>query len=327
MYQGTLGDEDQYRACVGDDDKADYYVALFQRFDSDDGRASWNWSPFFLTFFWFVYRGMYGYAAAYLIALPVLLLGFGWLMTLLLGESAGKFFYSSAAFAVYWVALPTFANSIYHGHVQARIEKAAVDAPSPEATRETLSGQRATHPVIAAAAGCAALLLGIAAALGITAYEDRVIRAQVAEGLGVAAPVQTAVERAHATSGEWPADLEAAGLAGADIQGKYVTAIDVLDGMILIYYGNTAHPAIARSALSLRPVLRLGSKVEWQCGYAEATEAAPAYGTNIEDNYLPSECQAASGMFPRSDANELSVDRVRAALKRLRKALPIVGDR
>lgn len=294
MHQRALGDEELYRVCVGDDDSTDYYLERFQRFDSGDGNASWSWPAFWATFLWLVHRRMFGYAAAYAIVLPLLLLGFAWVMTQVLGESAGRFFESSAAFVTLWVMVPMFANAAYHQHVNARIEKAAAGAASREEILETLSRQRPTlHPAIVVVALGVLALGAVAAFFAFDTYGSRTIRKQVASSIELAAPVQAAVERAHANSGEWPADLAAAGLAGVDHQGQYVTAIDVIDGMVLIYYGNEADVTIARSALSLRPAL-VDGKIVWKCGYARSTELDSVYGTNIDAKYLPGECQATS---------------------------------
>lgn len=134
---------------------------------------------------------------------------------------------------------------------------------------------------------CAVLIAGgFAIGIGTQTYGSSATRKQVAESIKLAEPVQRAVERAYAKSGELPADLAAAGFNAADYQSKYVTAIDVIDGVVLIYYGNEADPKIATSAVSLRPAVLDGGRVIWSCGYFR--------GTNIDAEYLPSACQATS---------------------------------
>jgi len=290
MHQRALGDEQLYRVAVGDDDSTGYYVERFLDFDSDDNPVSWSWPAFWASFLWFVHRRMYAYAFGYLIAIPAAVFCFGWVMTQVLGPSAGKFFYSGAMFAAAWVAVPLFANSLYHRHINARIEKAAAKASSREELLETLSRQRATtHPLIIVAILLVAGLGAITVALGPGIFQVNAPHRQIAEGLELAKPVQAAVERAHAESGEWPEDLAAAKLADADYQSKYVTSIDVIDGMVLIYYGNQADAKISGRSLSLRPAL-LNDGVIWACGFRQHSEGDSARGTGIHPDDLPSEC-------------------------------------
>jgi len=49
-------------------------------------------------------------------------------------------------------------------------------------------------------------IIGILAAIAIPAYQDYTIRAQVTEGLSLAADLKAAVAEEVANSGEWPAD-------------------------------------------------------------------------------------------------------------------------
>jgi Tfp pilus assembly protein PilE len=295
MDQRSPAEEDLYRVAVGEN-KADYYVPLFQRFDAGGSHVSWNWPAFFVTFLWLLYRRMYGYALIYFFALPFALATFGALIFVALGKTAGGIGYLITVIAVPWIAVPMFVNALYHLHVKSRIEKAWVGAPSPEAVLQRLIGQRSTANgwVIAAIAGFVGIfVIGILAAISIPAYQDYTVRAQVAEGLTLAAPVKVAVARAYADTGEWPADLQAADLDATDYQGKYVESVEITDGMILIHYGNTANALIAGSTLSLRPAAAAGGEIVWNCGYAGSFEATPTVGTDIAAKHLPSSCRGA----------------------------------
>src|SRR3569833_2525219 len=85
-------------------------------------------------------------------------------------------------------------------------------------------------------------IIGILAAIAIPAYQDYTIRAQVTEGLNLAAPAKASVADVYANTGNWPADNTAAGL-GADtsITGKYVQSVNVTGGVITIKYGAQAN--------------------------------------------------------------------------------------
>src|SRR5690349_20948780 len=125
--------EDLYRAAVGEK-KAGYYVPLFYRFDQPGAsRASWNWPAFFVTFFWMLYRRMYGLAIGYLLLLPVVIAVLGLLLALVLGPQIGALLYYLMATGTAFVLVPMFANAIYHWHVKRRIAKLAADAPSHDA--------------------------------------------------------------------------------------------------------------------------------------------------------------------------------------------------
>jgi hypothetical protein len=62
----------------------------------------------------------------------------------------------------------------------------------------------------------------------------------------------------------------------------------------LIIYGKQADRKIANSTLSFRPVVLDNGRIAWSCGYFQASERDTVYGTNIDAEYLPSECQARS---------------------------------
>jgi Tfp pilus assembly major pilin PilA len=283
-------DDDLYGICVGE--KANYYVPLFERFDAGGSRASWNWPAFFVTFFWMLYRRMYGYAFAYFLALPIVLAVCGVILTLTLGEQLGSLIYVVMALGVSWVAAPMFANALYHHHVRGRIAQVSVGAPSREAVTQRLIGQRATANagvIVGIACVATIVVVGILAAIAIPAYQDYTIRAQVSEGLVLAGPVRNAVTQTYINSGEWPADLDAAGI-NDDFQGKYVESIEVVDGMIVIRYNTAAHRSIAGSTVSLQPETLPDGSVNWACGYAAS---APPAGTNIPAKYLPTTCRPA----------------------------------
>ncbi len=73
-------------------------------------------------------------------------------------------------------------------------------------------------------------IIGILAAIAIPAYQDYLIRSQVSEGLTMAAAAKAGVSEFYANKGNWPSSNSAAGMgAASDIQGKYVTSIEVLE--------------------------------------------------------------------------------------------------
>jgi len=144
-------------------------------------------------------------------------------------------------------------------------------------------------------------IIGILAAIAIPAYQDYTIRSQVTEGLNLASAVKTGVAEAFANTGEWPADLDAAGGdTGAPPSGKYVSDISVDTGTITITFGNDVNDTISGNFLSLVPKISDNNDVVWLCGYftaAGSTLNDPAAGgpgadqTDLEPKYLPQSCR------------------------------------
>jgi type IV pilus assembly protein PilA len=114
-------------------------------------------------------------------------------------------------------------------------------------------------------------IIGILAAIAIPAYQDYTIRAQVTEGLNLAADLKAAVAESFAQNGTWPANDAAIGLTQLK-SGKYVQKVNVATGTISITYGLQANQSINNDILSLRPLVSANSDVIWVCG----TRAAPA---------------------------------------------------
>jgi type IV pilus assembly protein PilA len=111
-------------------------------------------------------------------------------------------------------------------------------------------------------------IIGILAAIAIPAYQDYTIRAQVTEGLNLAAAAKAAVSESFVNRGVAPADRTAAGMSpnDTDTQGKYVTGVQVTSGTIIITYGNEANAQINAQTLGLTPFESMDLSVIWHCG-------------------------------------------------------------
>ncbi|NNC64716.1 MAG: pilin, partial [Gammaproteobacteria bacterium] len=98
-------------------------------------------------------------------------------------------------------------------------------------------------------------IIGILAAIAIPAYQDYTIRAQVSEGMNLAAAAKVAVSEDFLNEGAAPVDRTDAGMTAnaTDTQGKYVASVDVQNGTILITYGNEANAQINAETLGLVP--------------------------------------------------------------------------
>jgi type IV pilus assembly protein PilA len=141
-------------------------------------------------------------------------------------------------------------------------------------------------------------IIGILAAIAIPAYQDYTIRAQVTEGLNLAAAGKTAVAESFASNQAWPSTNAIAGLsAAAQINGKYVTSVTVGNGgQITIAYGNQA-VAIAGKNMALTPYTDANNDVSWQCGdHAMPATLAIAVGAVVAvptllPKYRPANCR------------------------------------
>ncbi|TVQ87442.1 MAG: pilin [Chromatiaceae bacterium] len=122
-------------------------------------------------------------------------------------------------------------------------------------------------------------IIGILAAIAIPSYMDYTKRTHVSEGLTLAAGAKTAVTEFYASSGEWPGDNAAAGLADPeDIRGNAVKSITVNeDGVITIVYNEKVEDG---AELVLTPEDATGS-ITWTC----------APGDDMETRFLPANCR------------------------------------
>ncbi len=130
-------------------------------------------------------------------------------------------------------------------------------------------------------------IIGILAAIAIPAYQDYTIRAQVSEGLNLAAGAKAAVTEFYQDRGVYPTDNVEAGLsAPGAITGNYVTSVTATSGLagglITVVYGGAApaHALIAGQTITLTATDNLGS-ISWLC----------QSGGVIADKHLPAACR------------------------------------
>ena len=147
-------------------------------------------------------------------------------------------------------------------------------------------------------------IIGILASLAIAAYQTYTIRAQVGEGVSMAAAAKTPVIDAFNNTGQPPADRTEAGMSAAatDTRGTYVASVNIVDGRIDIVFGNRAHAEIFGNSLSITPYMsNAGNTVIWRCGAAPAPAGASELSgggidavhqpPGVEVRYLPTACR------------------------------------
>jgi len=141
-------------------------------------------------------------------------------------------------------------------------------------------------------------IIGILASLAVSAYQTYKVRAQVAEGLQMAAGAKVPIVDGFTNSGVAPIDRAAAGMSPdpTDSRGSHVSQVAVTNGRLDITFGGPrTHQAIIGKTLSLTPYVTPGNTIIWRCGNA-GVPAGALLGANhlpatVEPRYLPSSCR------------------------------------
>lgn len=125
-------------------------------------------------------------------------------------------------------------------------------------------------------------IVSILAVIAVPAYQDYLIRTQVAEGISIAGTARAAVWEYASSHGELPTSNPDAGLPNpADISGKYVSQVEVSASGIEVTFGKEANTAIDGATIVIRPSLGAdASAVNWSC----------AKGT-LSPKYRPTSCR------------------------------------
>lgn len=148
-------------------------------------------------------------------------------------------------------------------------------------------------------------IIGILAAIAVSSYQTYTIRAQVADGINMAAFAKAPIVDAFMNDGVPPANRLAAGMSAnpSDTTSNYVTAVSVQDGAVEIRYGNRANAAIAGTSLFMVPYETGNLGVVWICGNATPPAGTAPMGTasggttaflgvtTVPNRYLPANCR------------------------------------
>ena len=122
-------------------------------------------------------------------------------------------------------------------------------------------------------------IIGILAAIAIPQYQDYTIRARITEALNLAAPAKLAIAETYASTGVFPADNLASGLA-ATINSKYVADLSVAGAFITITL-RQIHTNVDGTTITLEATTDAAdSRVEWTCT------------STADDKYMPANCRS-----------------------------------
>ena len=144
-------------------------------------------------------------------------------------------------------------------------------------------------------------IIGILASLAISAYQTYTVRAQIAEGLNMAAGAKVPIADAYTNDGVAPVDRAAAGMTAlaTDTRGSYVSGVAISNGRVDVTFGGPlAHADIIGQTVSLTPYETAGNTIVWRCGAAPAPPGGallnggdPHQGPTVATRYLPTVCR------------------------------------
>ena len=254
-----------------------YFTHAFREFAAG-GSVTWNWPVLFVTLPWLLYRKMWLYSLGYMICVPIGLMIIARVAALAVGSGAGISIYYVPYFVVAFILAPMFATRLYYTHGRNKIGNIKARTPSVEEQRLEVARAGSTS-VVGNIAAMLLTFIGIIAAIS-NIPEDVFSRAQVAEGLNLSGAAKAAVTEHYQDYNQFPSDNVSAGLPPAtDIQGKYVSSVQIDAGEIVVTYGNDANSDIHGDTLVLRPELS-DQRVHWVC-----------FSLEIASKNLPAACR------------------------------------
>lgn len=124
-------------------------------------------------------------------------------------------------------------------------------------------------------------IVAVLASVGIMAYQDYTIRAQVTEAFSLTDGIRISIDDYYIQNGFLPANLSVLGLI--PIVGNYVSNVSMVNGTLTVSFGGVqASAAIpVTSQVIISPVINPGmNNIYWQCTQS---------GTMLK-KYLPSSC-------------------------------------
>ena len=265
-----------YAAAVGPLNR-DHYLAKFALFDHERRTsAGWHWPAFFFTFYWLLYRKLWGLAALYfflpcLLMLPAVVLAQAMPPALLIAYAA----YLAAIFVV----PPLFADAAYYRHCERVIEKARAVNRSQEGqlVRVAVKGGTSNILLVLAFLVGIPMVLGVLAAIALPAYQDYTLRVKTTQALAYVRSAATAVGAFYERNQRPPASLSEARfdppLPGA-LQDLQLDTSHAVLTMVL------APGPLAGKVIRLMPATDPQGRVIWSCQPGE-----------LAARYLPPDCR------------------------------------
>jgi len=280
MPSSQYSREDFYRAFIGQKSQ-EYYLRQFAKFDSrGKAGATWHWPAFFATFYWLLYRKMWGTAVLYFFSpyIAILLLV---IASLFVGKADGGLLVG-VGWLVYIIAMfffpALYANAFYYRHCKKKLVQVAASGHSEERQLGELTGRGGTSKlflflfifVIIA-------IIGILAAIAIPAYQGYTVRAQTTRTVQMGKEMGSHVAEYYGKHHRVPETLAEAGYGQSLPDYVGAVKIDTQTGVISI---TMAKSMLTGKSLNMIPTLQAGGEMVWVCR-----------SKDIPPRHLPKACQ------------------------------------
>lgn len=254
----------------------EYYLDIFKRFEDKGPGLSWHWPAFFVTFFWLLYRKMWGVAFLYF----VMPLAFAVVASVLASVSTTALIvgYALLAFVVL-AAFPLLANAMYYQHIRKQVALVKRTVAEKEVRLRMLAADGGTSGVLpfVTVASIVFAIIGVVATSAIPAYQGYLAQDRVFDAVSLGIEYEQLVEEYVRKNRQWPrykSDLANAGR----VTTPGIDSVTVKNGAIFIYFGG-ARP-LNGTSLAFLPSLSGEKEIIWEC-----------LGIDIDESYLPQGCR------------------------------------
>ncbi|VTU43021.1 MULTISPECIES: DUF2628 domain-containing protein [unclassified Variovorax] len=274
--QARDNDAELYGLAIGHKNR-DYYLRRFEAFDrAGTTSVGWHWPAFFCTFWWLLYRKMWGKAALYFFLPYLLAIALGGLAAV--SPTAGGLGYVVYLLGIFIVP-PLISNGGYYRHCQRLVAKARATSSNPQAQVVLVASKGGTSNIaliLAVVMGVVAGI-GILAAIALPAYQDYTTRAKATSALMYGKTVAAEVGSFYEAQGRLPGSLAEVLSDTRPPYGLKDVQLNTSNGVLQFVLASG--PANGRT-FQLIPSADAAGRVTWVCKPVD-----------MRPSLLPSECR------------------------------------
>lgn len=271
------GQRELYAMAIGPKNQ-ERYLRKFAEFEGAGTQAGWHWPAFFATFYWLLYRKMWGRAVFYFFAPPIAFTIANAVLAAVSPIAAAPF---ALAYLVGIFVVPAmYADAWYYRRCQKIIAEAKTvnDKVNNQLIQVARSGQTSGLVAVTVALVGPIFIVGILAAVSLPAYQDYTVRTKTVEAMTHVQSATLAVGNFYERKQALPRNLREAGF---DLpNSKYVQDLQLspVQGVLTLVLAGPS--AIAGKTIEFVPVADPSGKVTWKC----------QPGT-VAERYLPPDCR------------------------------------